>query len=142
MIRRALCVVGVSAGLSVLLGGAGVLAHHSFTAEYDNNKPITLKGTVTKMLWVNPHGWLHIDAKGPDGKVVDWAIEFGGPTGLYRRGWRPKDLPVGAEVTVDGWLAKDGSPTINASRVTLPDGRRLFAGSSGNGAPPPPTDPQ
>ena len=131
--RTPLLAIALAAALVAL--SAPVRAHHSFTAEYDNNKPITLKGAITKMLWVNPHGWLHIDVKGPDGKVTNWAIEFGAPSALYRRGWRQNDLPVGVEVTVQGWLAKDGSPTVNASKVLLPDGRSLFAGSSGTGAP-------
>ena len=87
------------------------------------------------MEWVNPHSWLHIDVKEPDGTVVSWAIEFGLPQSLYRRGWRQSDLPFGAEVTVEAYLAKDGTPTANAFNVTLPDGRRLFAGTSGSGAP-------
>ena len=116
------------------LGRAAPLAHHSFAAEFDSTKSVTLKGTVTEMKWVNPHSWLYIDVKDADGKVTNWACEFGLPQALYRRGWRPKDLPVGLEVTITGWRAKDGTPTANANTVTLPDGRRLFAGSSGTGA--------
>ena len=120
---------------SLLVAQGAVFAHHSFTAEYDAAKPITLKGTITEMKWVNPHGWLHIDVADDQGKITNYAIEFAGGAALYRRGWRPKDLPVGQSVTVEGWLAKDGSAKANASRVTLADGRRLFAGSSGTGAP-------
>ena len=115
--------------------GPGLRAHHSFSTEFDANKPVTLKGTITRMAWVNPHSWLYIDVKGPDGKVENWALEFGSPTSLYRRGWRQKDLPIGIEVTIHGYLAKDGSPTANAGKVILPDGTSLFAGSSGTGAP-------
>lgn len=132
-IRRAV----LPALLMVALLGPGRIspsAHHSFAAEFDINKPVTLKGTVTTMKWVNPHAWLYIDVKDADGKVTNWACEFGLPQALYRRGWRPKDLPVGTEVTLTGWRAKDNSPTANANSVTLPDGRRLFAGSSGAGA--------
>ena len=117
------------------LGRSALLAHHSFAAEFDSTKPVTLKGTVSQMKWVNPHSWLYIDVKDANGKVTNWACEFGLPQALYRRGWRPKDLPVGLEVTITGWRAKDGTPTANANTVTLPDGRRLFAGSSGTGAP-------
>jgi hypothetical protein len=125
--------------LAVLAGAAltttPLLAHHSFAAEYDANKPILLKGTVTKMVWSNPHAWIYLDVKGPDGKVVNWALETGVPNGLYRRGWRKTDLPAGTQLTVEAYLAKDGTPTANAANITLPDGRRLFAGSSGTGAP-------
>ena len=127
--------LGRVVGVGVLLAVTPLVAHHSFSAEFDADKTVTLKGSITKMEWVNPHSWLHIDVKGPDGTVVNWAIEFGLPQSLYRRGWRQSDLPFGAEVTVEGYLAKDGTPTANASSVTLPDGKRLFAGSSGSGAP-------
>ena len=122
-------------GVGMLLAAVPLLAHHSFAAEFDANKPITLKGTITKMEWVNPHSWLHIDVKEPDGKVSSWALEFGSPNALYRRGWRNTMLPVGTEVTVTGFRSKDGSNTGNAADVVLPDGKKLFAGSSGSGAP-------
>src|SRR5436190_23651964 len=93
--------------LGVLAGGT-VFAHHSFTAEYDSKGPVTLKGTITKMEWVNPHAWLYIDVKGPDGKTVSWALEFGGANSLYKRGWRREDLPAGTEVTVKGFRARNG----------------------------------
>ena len=127
--------LGMVVGFGVILGVTPLVAHHSFSAEFDADKQVTLNGTINKMEWVNPHSWLHIDVEGPDGTVVSWAIEFGLPQSLYRRGWRQSDLPIGAEVTVEAYLAKDGTPTANAFNVTLPDGRRLFAGTSGSGAP-------
>ena len=111
------------------------LAHHAFSAEFDANKPVTLEGTVAKMEWLNPHAWLWIDVADADGTVQQWGIEFGPPNALFRRGWRKSSVPFGAHVTVTGYLAKDGRPVANANRVTLPDGRTLFAGSSGTGAP-------
>jgi hypothetical protein len=116
--------------------GAVVEAHHSFAAQYDANKPITLRGTISRMLWSNPHGHLYIEVKMPDGKVVTWELETAAPAGLYRRGWRREDLPVGAEVVVRAFLARDGTPTANATTVTLTaTGKELFAGSAGTGAP-------
>jgi hypothetical protein len=132
--RTVLSVVVVALG--IVRATIPVVAHHSFAAEYDGGKPVTLKGTINRMVWSNPHAWLYVDVKGPDNSVKTWAVEFGGPNALYRRGWRKTDLPVGQPVTVDGFLAKDGSTTANASNVVLADGRKLFAGSSGEGAPP------
>lgn len=111
------------------------LAHHAFSAEYDAQKPITLKGTVTKMEWTNPHGWIYVDVKDETGKTVNWGVEFGAPNALLRRGLRKGDFPEGIEVTVSGYRAKNGSPTVNGTSVKLPDGRDLYTGSSGTGAP-------
>jgi hypothetical protein len=118
-----------------VLAAAPAFAHHAFSAEYDAQQPITLKGTLTKMEWVNPHGWIYVDVKDESGKVVNWAIEFGSPNALLRRGLRRTDFPEGVEVTVSGYRAKNGSATVNGNSVKLPDGRNLFTGSSGTGAP-------
>jgi hypothetical protein len=112
-----------------------VFGHHSFAAEYDGTKPIELKGRLTKVEWVNPHGWIYLDVKSPDGSVVNWAIEFGSPNALLRRGLRKTDFPEGVELVVEGYRAKNGTSTVNGKSVKLPDGRSLFAGSSGTGAP-------
>jgi Family of unknown function (DUF6152) len=130
----------IVAGL--LYATAPLAAHHSFAAQYDANKPVTLRGTITRMLWSNPHGHLYIDVKTPDGKVVTWELETAAPAGLFRRGWRKDDLPVGAEVVVRGYLARDGTANANATTVTLvATGKELFAGSPGTGAPEePPAD--
>lgn len=121
--------------LFTFLAAAPAFAHHAFSAEYDAQQPITLKGTLTKMEWVNPHGWIYVDVKDESGKVVNWAIEFGSPNALLRRGLRRTDFPEGVEVTVSGYRAKNGSATVNGNSVKLPDGRNLFTGSSGTGAP-------
>lgn len=123
------------AAIGVLSSSAPVRAHHSFAAEYDGDKPIVLTGTITKMLWANPHAWLYLDVKGPDGKPIPYAFETGGANSLYRRGWKKTDLPTGVMVTVDGFMARNGSHTVNATSIKLPDGRQLFAGSSGTGSP-------
>ena len=117
-------------GIAAILWSAPAGAHHAFAAEYAGDQPITLRGTLTKVEWVNPHGWVHLDVKGPDGKVVNWAVEFGSPNALLRRGLRKSDFPAGLEVVVDGFRAKNGTPTINVSSVKLPDGRNLYTGSS------------
>ena len=103
-------------------------AHHAFAAEYDETKPVTLTGTVTKMQWVNPHGWIYMDVKTPDGKVENWAIEAGGPTALLRRGLRASDFPAGLEIVVEGYRSKDGSTRANGQKVTFTDGRNFFLG--------------
>ena len=112
-------------------------AHHSFAAEYDANKPMTLKGTVSKVEWMNPHARFYVDVKDDKGVVTTWNLELASPNVLVRSGWTRKSLNVGDEVTVEGSLAKDGSKMANARVVSLADGRRVFAGSSGGDAAPP-----
>jgi len=115
-----------------LLATAPLWAHHSFAAQFDQSKVVILQGTVTSMEWVNPHGWLHLDVKGPDGKVTNWAVEAGAPNALLRRGLRNSDFPAGVEVTVEGYRAKGGGPTANGTKVTFKDGRNFFLGATDN----------
>ena len=125
MNRIALVIIGVA-----LLSAQTLRAHHSFAAEFDRNSPVTLTGSVTRVDWGNPHIWVFMDVKDDSGKVSNWGVEGGAPNALYRNGWRKDSLKVGDTVTVEGFKSKDGLPRANANRVTLPDGRRVFAGSS------------
>ena len=126
--RRTLA--GLFAVGALALGAASLGAHHSFTAEFDDKKLITIRGTLTKVQFTNPHGWLFLNVKGSDGKVLNWAVETGAPIQLIRRGGDKKSLAVGTEIVVDGWLARDGSRTVNGRTVKFADGREILAGSS------------
>ena len=117
------------------LGSGVALAHHSFAAEFDATQPITLSGTVTKMEWINPHAWIHLEVKKPDGTVENWEIETGNPSALIRRGFNRNSLPAGTEITVQGFRAKDGGLRANGRDLTFKDGKKLFVGSSGTGLP-------
>ena len=124
-----------AAGLGLWLAAVPAAAHHAFAAEFDINQPVTLKGTITKMEWIYPHAWMHLDVKTPEGKVEAWEIELGNPNGLLRRGWTRRDPPAGTEVVVTGYRSKDGSTRANGKDANLPDGRKLFIGSADTGAP-------
>jgi len=125
----------VLAGAWLLLTAVPVAAHHAFAAEFDAKKPMKPRGTVVKMEWINPHSWIHIDVKKPDGKVERWMIEGGPPNALYRRGFTKDSLPVGTDILVEGFQAKDGTRRGNGRDLTFPNGKKLFLGSSGTGAP-------
>ncbi len=131
---RATRLAALTAALFLVAAGSAA-AHHSFAAEFDANQPIQLRGTVTRVEWINPHTWIHIDVKKPDGTVEKWMIEGGTPNTLLRRGLTRNSLPQGTEILVDGYKAKNGTNRANGRDLTLTDGRKLFMGSSGTGAP-------
>ena len=133
--RTKLAVGAVGVSLVFALAAVPVWAHHAFTAEFDATKPVKFKATVTKMEWINPHAWIHVDVKKPDGTVEAWMVEAGTPNTLLRRGLTRQSLPAGTEITVDGYQSKDGSLRANGRDLTLPNGQTLFIGSSGTGAP-------
>jgi hypothetical protein len=127
--------VAIAAGLVLLTAARPVKAHHAFSAEFDANRPIKFEATVTKMEWVNPHAWIHVDVKKPDGTTEKWMIEAGTPNTLIRRGFTKASLLPGTQIIVDGYQSKDGSRRANGRDLTLPNGQTLFLGSSGTGAP-------
>ena len=131
--RLAIILAGLALGL--IIAAAPVVAHHAFSAEFDATKPVRLRGKITKMEWINPHAWMHIEVTTDDGAVQNWMIEAGPPGALVRRGWKKDSVTPGIEVLVEGYQAIDNAFRANGRDVTFPDGTRLFAGSSGTGAP-------
>ena len=128
MTMRRLILVGLAAG--AVLASAPVRAHHSIQLQYDISKTGTITGAINKMEWKNPHAWLYVDVKNAAGRIESWAIEFGSSNALIRRGWRREDLPVGAQITITGYVPRDGSKSLGATDVKLADGRTLFAGNA------------
>jgi hypothetical protein len=131
IIRRGL----ITGAMLLLVSGAALSAHHSFAAEFDANQPVTLRGTVVKVEWINPHTWIHLDVKKADGSTERWMIEGGTPNTLLRQGLTKGALPQGTELVVDGYKAKNGTNRANGRDLTFTDGRKMFMGSSGTGAP-------
>ncbi|MEO8048899.1 MAG: DUF6152 family protein [Acidobacteriota bacterium] len=126
--------IGLALGAALLVA-APAWAHHAFAAEFDGKKPVKLVGSVSKMEWINPHAWIHIDVKDADGKVTNWMVECGTPNTLLRRGVNKNSVEAGMAIVVDGYQAKDGSNRANGRDVTFPDGRKVFLGNTGTGAP-------
>jgi len=125
----------LTASLMLMGGAVRLVAHHSFAAEFDAKQPVLFKGTVTKMEWINPHVWIHMNVTQPNGRTEAWMVEGGAPTVLFRRGFSKTSLQAGTQIVVDGYRAKDGTNKMNAREITFADGRKLFAGSDGTGAP-------
>ena len=119
---------------TLLLAAMPAVAHHAFAAEFDSDRPVKVRGTITKIEWVNPHAWLYVDVKSPDGKVVNWHFELGPPNALFRLGWKKDAIPVGTEVEITGFRAKSMEAVANGRSIILPDGRELFSGGSGPGS--------
>ena len=118
------------ASVALLLAASPAMAHHAFAAEFDTDQPVTVRGVITRVDWVNPHSWIYVDVKEADGKVVTWRFEMGPPNALLRMGWRKDSIPPGTPVKIEGYRGKSGKPVANAKTVTLPDGRELFSGGS------------
>ncbi len=132
---RTTLAAAVVAGITLMIVAPTAATHHAFAAEFDDTKPVKLRGKITRMEWINPHAWMHLEVIGEDGNVANWMIEAGPPGALVRRGWTKNSVRPGTEVLVEGYQATDGALRANGRDVTFPDGRRLFAGSSGTGAP-------
>ena len=132
---KATILTALAGAAAMLAASVPVIAHHAFGAEFDPNRPVLLKGKVTKVEWVNPHAWIHLAVTKPDGTTEEWMVEGGTPNTLLRRGINRDSLTVGTEIIVDGYQSKDRSNRANGRDVTFPDGRKLFMGSSGTGAP-------
>ena len=133
---RTKLIAWIAGGMCACTAVATAIAHHAFSAEFDSNKPIRLEGTVTKWEWINPHAWINLDVVGDTGEIEKWRIEGGAPNALIRRGWTKDSLPPGTEIVVEGFLARDGANRASGRSITFTDGRKLFVGSSGIGAPP------
>ncbi len=133
--RTKLALVTALVALFVIASAAPLSAHHAFAAEFDAKKPVKFEGTITKMQWTNPHVWFYVDVKKPDGSTENWAFEAGTPNVLFRRGFTKNSLPPGTKVIVDGYQSKDGSKRANGRDITFADGKKLFLGSTGTGAP-------
>lgn len=124
----------IAMGVAALMSAVPLAAHHAFAAEFDVNQPVKVKGTITKVEWVNPHAWLYVDVKGDDGKVANWRFELGAPNAMIRLGWRKESVPAGLEVSITGFRAKSGDNVGNGRSIILPDGKELFSGGSGPGS--------
>ena len=126
--------ISIAVAVAALMSAVPLAAHHAFAAEFDVNQPVKVKGTITKVEWVNPHAWLYVDVKGDDGKVTNWRFELGAPNAMIRLGWRKESVPAGLEVSITGFRAKSGDNVGNGRSIILPDGKELFSGGSGPGS--------